>query len=95
MLTATECKRSAGLCDQLASEATDKLERAILERMAGQWRRLANHKNKIKSGQRNLALKVKRHVGEADDQQSHPDKPKPDIEIDAVHRSCATRRSRR
>ena len=44
MLTATECKRSADFCDKLASEATDKVEKAAL---ADQWRRLANHKNKM------------------------------------------------
>ena len=45
-LTATECKRSADLCARLASEAADKFERSILERMADQWRRLANYKQK-------------------------------------------------
>jgi hypothetical protein len=43
---------SADLCDNLASKAGNKVERAILMAMASQWRRLANHKKKRKSAAR-------------------------------------------
>jgi hypothetical protein len=46
MLTAAECKRSGDLCNQLAHQTSDKLERAMLKQIADQWRRLANYKAK-------------------------------------------------
>ena len=46
MPTPNEYRHYARLCDKLAEDADDKIERAILRQMATQWRRLANRKIK-------------------------------------------------
>jgi hypothetical protein len=46
MPTPDEYKRYAALCDDLADTTDDKIERAMLLKLAQQWRRLANHKAK-------------------------------------------------
>jgi hypothetical protein len=46
MPTPEEYRRYATLCDNLADTTDDKIERAMLLKLAQQWRRLANHKAK-------------------------------------------------
>jgi hypothetical protein len=46
MPTPNEYKQFARMCEKLANDSEDKIERAILRKMATQWRRLANHKTK-------------------------------------------------
>jgi hypothetical protein len=51
MPTPKEYSRYAGMCDDLADATDDKIERAILLKIAQQWRRLANHMAKKTAGQ--------------------------------------------
>jgi hypothetical protein len=43
MPTPTEYRHYADLCDKLAVEATDAIERKMLAQFAQNWRRLANY----------------------------------------------------
>ena len=53
MPTAQEYRRYAELCERVASESSEKQEKAILQQIATQWRRLANIKVKQMSRQQN------------------------------------------
>jgi hypothetical protein len=46
MPTANEYRQYAKLCERIAAESSEKQEKAILQRIATQWRRLANMKAK-------------------------------------------------
>jgi hypothetical protein len=46
MPTANEYRQYAKLCESIAAESSDKQEKAILQQIATQWRRLANIKDK-------------------------------------------------
>jgi hypothetical protein len=43
MLTAEECRRRSEECKRDAMQAEDPFVRATLQRLAGEWNRLAEH----------------------------------------------------
>jgi hypothetical protein len=51
MPTPEKYRRYAELCIKLAATVDDKIERAMLMKIAEQWRRLANHRAKREPGQ--------------------------------------------
>ena len=63
MLTSHACRRSAELCDKLAEEAADKVDKTILSGIATQWRRLANRMDTKAKKKREAAQPAKTDVG--------------------------------
>lgn len=58
MPTPNEYRYFARMCEKLANDSEDKIERVILKKMANQWRRLANHKSRLKRDKTELAAET-------------------------------------